>query len=379
MKKLCYVATIPDSVNAFLRAHIQAATKLYDVTVVCNSSKKNLLDDIGARLIFLPIERKPAPLRDIFVLIKFVLLFRSEKFFIVHSIMPKTGLLAMLSAWICRVPVRIHTFTGQVWVHSVGVQHCVLKFFDKCIAYFATYILADSPSQRDFLIKNGVVEENKSDVLCFGSIRGVDSNRFRPNDAKRLQVRRELEISHDATVILFVGRLTRDKGVLELASCFDKISRIRHDVVLLLVGGEEDISFDLIREICPHGRESLRYVPFTATPEHFMVSADIFCLPSHREGFGMTIIEAASSGIPAVASRIYGVVDAVEEGKTGFLFSMGDIDDLTANLMKLIDDSSLRHQMGSNARIRAIEFFSESKITHELIALYAKLVENCSI
>ena len=370
MKKLCYVATIPAVVHAFLRGHIQAAAEEYDVTVICNSADKHLLDGINARLILLPIERKPSPLRDALVLFQLYKLFRRERFDIVHSIMPKTGMIAMLAAWSARVPTRIHTFTGQVWVTKHGARRVVLKWFDKLIGSFATCVLADSPSQRDFLVNEGVLPPGKGKVIGAGSICGVDPLRFHPDAENRQAVRHDLGIAQGDKVILFVGRLNRDKGMLDLAAAFDAIAKQYPDVLLLLVGAEEDVPFSRIQEICPAGRDRLHYVRFTATPEHYMAAADIFCLPSYREGFGMTIIEAAACGVAAVASRIYGITDAVDEGKTGLLFPAGDVAALTQALLKLIVHHDLRQQMGEAARVRALELFYSQKITGEMLALY---------
>jgi glycosyltransferase involved in cell wall biosynthesis len=375
MKKLCYVATIPAVVHAFLRAHIQEASRKYEVTVICNAADKHLLEGLGARLILLPIDRKPSPLKDLLVLLRLFMLFRRERFDIVHSIMPKTGMLAMIAAKLAGVPVRIHTFTGQVWVTRQGVQRIILRWFDKLIGSFATCALADSASQRDFLINEGVLSSSKVKVIGAGSICGVDSLRFHPDIEKRQTVRQELGIAQDARVILFVGRLNRDKGVLDLAAAFGEIAKNHHDVELLLVGSEEDVPFSRIQEICNARREPLHYISFTPKPEQYMAAADIFCLPSYREGFGMTIIEAAACGVPAVASRIYGIIDAVEDGKTGLLFPAGDVTALTQALSRLIAENELRQQLGNQARKRALELFSSEKITRELMALYDRLSE----
>jgi glycosyltransferase involved in cell wall biosynthesis len=373
MKKLCYVATIPAVVHAFLRAHIQAATENYEVTVVCNSTDKHLLDGLDARLILLPIERKPSPWRDLVTLLQLFMLFRRERFDIVHSIMPKTGLLAMLAAWIAIVPVRIHIFTGQVWITKHGVKRILLKWFDKLIGVFATCVLADSPSQRDFLVNEGVLPPAKVQVIGAGSICGVDTKRFYPNAEARRTVRKDLGIALDAKVILFVGRLNRDKGMLDLAAAFDTIAGCYPDAVLLLVGAEEDVPFSRIQEICKAGRNRLHYVRFTPAPERYMAAADIFCLPSYREGFGMTMIEAAACGVPAVASRIYGITDAVEEGKTGLLFEAGDVSALAQALITLVTENDLREEMGRVARVRVLELFRSEKVTREMVALYDRL------
>lgn len=374
MKKLCFVATIPAVVHAFLREHIQTAAKNYQVTVICNTSEQHLLEGLNARLILLPIERKPSPLRDLWIMLTLLKLFRREQFDIVHSIMPKTGLLAMFSAYIARVPIRIHTFTGQVWATKKGVPRILLKWLDKLIAYFSVCILADSPSQRDFLLNEKVLSRGKIKVLGAGSICGVNPQRFHPDIELSQRVRQELGIAQGARLILYVGRLNRDKGVIDLAASFNMLAQQYSNVELLLVGAEEAIHFSDLQNICSAFRERLHYVSFTATPEYYMAAADIFCLPSYREGFGLTIIEAAACGVPAVASRIYGITDAVEDGLTGILFPAGDVDLLTEALSSLIDENETLQLMGKAAQTRVLAFFSSEEISQELLILYDQMV-----
>jgi glycosyltransferase involved in cell wall biosynthesis len=255
------------------------------------------------------------------------------------------------------------------------VQRKLLKWSDKLIGSFATRALADSLSQRDFLVNERVLSPGKANVIGAGSICGVDPLRFHPDSENRHTVRHDLGIAQDAKVILFVGRLNRDKGMLELAAAFDTIAKQHTDVELLLVGAEEEVPFSRVQEICYAWRDRLHYVSFTATPEHYMTAADILCLPSYREGFGLTIIEAAACGVPAVASRIYGITDAVAADKTGLLFPVGDVAALTQALLKFITENELRQQMGNAAHKRALELFSGEKIAHDLLKLYEELSE----
>ncbi len=373
MKKLCYIATIPAVVHAFLRPHIQAAAGKYQITVICNAADKHLLDGIDARIVFLPITRKPSLWNDVSVGLHLAVLFRREHFDIVHSIMPKTGMLAMFAAWLAGVPVRMHTFTGQVWATKRGTSRIFFRLLDKLIANFATCALADSPSQREFLIGEHVLTRRKAKVIGAGSICGVDTARFHPDDATRRTLRRDLAIAADAQVILFVGRLNRDKGMLDLAQAFHALNKNNSNVELLLVGDEEDVSFAQIQQICASARHKLHHVKFTPTPEHYMAAADIFCLPSYREGFGLTIIEAAACGLPAVASRIYGITDAVVDGDTGVLFEAGNVGQLTLALQKLLTDAMLCQAMGERARARASKDFSSASITSAMVALYDEL------
>jgi glycosyltransferase involved in cell wall biosynthesis len=375
MKKLCYVATIPAAVHAFLRGHIQAASVKYEITVICNSVDVDLLDNLNVRLIVLPIERKPAPWRDLLALFQLCKIFRRERFDIVHSHMPKSGLLGMLAAWYTCVPIRINTFHGEVWATRSGWRRKLLKLFDKLVVLLATDILVVSTSQRDFLVNEGVLPLGKVNMIGAGSICGVDSARFYPDPDAKSAMRHDLGVAQDAIVILFVGRLNRDKGMLDLASAFGEVAKLHKDVVLLLVGSEEDVPFKRIQGICEAYVSRLRYVSFTSTPEFYMAGADIFCLPSYREGFGLAIIEAAACAVPSVASRIYGIIDAVEDGKTGLLISAGDVTALTQSFLKLIIENDLRKKMGSAARIRALELFSQEEITRKMVAFYDRLSE----
>ncbi|MEY3786747.1 MAG: hypothetical protein RLZ75_954 [Pseudomonadota bacterium] len=376
MKKVCYIATIPAVVNSFLRSHIDAASTKYDVTIICNSADAYLLDNIKARIILLPIERKISVKQDWLILIKLIQLFRSEKFDLIHSIMPKTGLLSMLAAWLTRIPNRVHIFTGQVWATKKGWKREVFKIFDKLIALLATHVLLDSPSQRDFMVSENVLNKNTGIVIEDGSICGIDVNQFHPDKKAFHQVRLDLDIKEEQIVILFLGRLNRDKGMLDLAYAFLTLANIYPDLILVLVGSEEDVSFAHLQEMCSAVKDRIRYVKHTSTPESYMQAADIFCLPSYREGFGQVIIEAAACGIPTVASRIYGITDAVVDKETGLLFTAGDVSELKVSLSTLIENTSLRQQMGNAAQQRVLEVFQSHKITAGMMALYEQLLSN---
>lgn len=375
MKKLCIVATIPAVVYAFMQGHVRASAEKWCVTIVSHPEGAHLLDGMGAQFRPFAIQRRISPLRDLLVLAQLVRLFRRERFDLVHSIMPKTGLLAMLAARLAGVPNRVHTFTGQVWANKRGWKRSLLKMFDRLIVCFATRVIVDSPSQRDFLLKEGVLTPEKGQVIEQGSICGVDANRFRPDEASRRVIRDELNVDSEQIVILFLGRLNHDKGIPELAKAFADLASRRKDIVLVLVGAEEDFPFAKVQQICGDYQAQLRRVSFTPYPERYMAAADIFCLPSHREGFGQVIIEAGACGVPTVASRIYGITDAVEEDKTGLLFSAGSVDMLTQQLQTLVENSELRRQMGNAARVRAQELFSSQKITEGMLAIYDQLLE----
>lgn len=359
-------------VKAFLINHLRALSETYDVTVIVNTNNPLFLEEHGvrARVISLAIARDISWFSDIFSLITLINIFRQERFFSVHSITPKAGLLAILAAWIVRVPLRIHTFTGQVWVTKIGIKRFLLKQFDCLIAKLTTFNIVDSPSQRKFLVEEKVLRRSKSIVFANGSISGVDIARFKPNQSKREKLRQQLNIDSDELLFLFVGRLTKDKGVLDLAHAFSSMPLgIAH---LLFVGpdeGDMQIEIEHITESCS---KYVHFVGHTDTPEFFMSAADVLLLPSYREGFGSVVIEAAAVGIPTIGSRIYGISDAVNDGESGLLHEPHDVIAIKNCMESLITNRTLRLSLGEKARARAVRAFDSKVITQELVSFYRK-------
>ena len=375
-RRICFVVASEITVTAFLLDQIRSLASHHEVCVALNTDNPQFLARLGisAEVVAVPIERRIEPLSDLAALVALCRLFRARRFDLIHSVSPKAGLLAMLGGFIARVPRRLHTFTGQVWATRSGIARQALKWLDRLLVALATHILVDSPSQRAFLVAQGVVTTRKSTVLAQGSISGVDVMRFRPDAAARAAVRHELGIAADAVLFLYLGRLNRDKGMLDLAAAYAQLCIRRGDVWLALIGPDEEHLLPEIETRCGAGRSRLSRIGYTDTPERFMAAADVFCLPSYREGFGTVVIEAAACGVPAIASRIYGVTDAVVDGETGMLHAPGDIGALTAAMAQLAADAQLRHTLGAAARARAIADFPMALLTSALLGYYAKIL-----
>lgn len=369
-EKICLVVSSPMTVCAFLQQPIRRLCTTYDVYVALNINPGESLAGLEDMVTILPvaIERKIAPWRDLQALWQIVVLFRRHRFKLVHSVTPKAGLLAMLAAFLTGVDIRIHTFTGQVWVTRHGAARLLLKSMDKLIALLGTFALADSPSQRQFLLDEGVVTASGSGVLAQGSISGVDTIRFRPDAQARERLRKELKITEADTLFLFLGRLNRDKGVLDLAAAFSGMEDERAH--LLFVGpDEEELGPQLLRlsEGC---EKRVHFVGYAEKPEEYMAAADVLCLPSYREGFGNVVIEAAAVGIPAIGSRIYGVADAIQEHVSGSLFAARDVEGLREAMRHMVDDSEGRLKLGRQARERAISDYSSERLAAAWLEFY---------
>ena len=199
--------------RVFLAHQINTLVELYNITIIANfNGSHSMLDNISNKvnIINLPIERNISLFSDLKALLLLILIFYKNEFSLVHSVSPKAGLLTSIAAWITRIPSRLHTFTGQVWMTKKGINRWFLKLLDKIIITLNTNILVDSPSQQDFLIKEGVLSEGLSTVLGIGSISGVDLNRFQPSKIHRNLIRKQLNIKDDFIIFLFVGRLKKE-------------------------------------------------------------------------------------------------------------------------------------------------------------------------
>ena len=359
--------------KVFLSHQIQALAKSYDLTVVANLQGQTGFADWlpkSVKLVDIPIRREINLIYDVKALFLLIFFFYRSNFLLVHSVSPKAGLLAMMASWIIRVPIRLHTFTGQVWVTKRGIARFILSSLDKMTSKFTTKTLVDSHSQRSFLIEKGIVDEQNSIVLGNGSISGVDLKRFKHDSIIRKSIRHDLGANNSTTILLFLGRLKKEKGVLELVDAFSKLSDNYKNTVLWLVGPDEEELQPKLENI-----EGVRLVSFTNVPEHYMAAADIFVLPSYREGFGSVVIEAAACGIPTVGTNVYGLSDAIVNGKTGLLVEPRSAVELENAMQKLIENKKLRENMGKKAQIRASELFSQDYVTDQVVMLYRGLLE----
>lgn len=374
MNKICFVATVPYVVNAFLRDHLTALSEHFLVTIVTSNDNALAPLDLPPQICVVRIRlyRQPALLKDIRAFFFLWRFFLHERFLSVHSVTPKAGLLGMAAAFLARVPNRLHHFTGQVWATRSGLQRKFYKTCDRLIAALATRTFTDGHAQAAFLASEGVTKGNVA-VLGPGPICGIDMQRFYPDAVRKVEMRRRLSIPPDAVVVLFVGRLHREKGLWELVQAMELLGH-ESGLILLLVGPSDDA--DLVRRLdaLPQAVQSIiRRTGGVPDPECYMQAADIFVLPSHREGFGMVVLEAAACGLPAIVSDIYGLRDAVEDGVTALKVPVNAPDALAAAIHRLAENEDLRASMSHAALQRVATSFTRERITNTWLSLYAEI------
>ncbi len=367
--KICRVVTVPITFETLLHDQVLTVATQHDLTLVCNFEGSTVGDYFASKGPLktwqLDISRQISPLNDLKAVLALARFLRQQQFDVVHSSTPKAGLVAMLAGVLARIPTRVHTYTGQVWMTATGVLRQIMRTVDWLIGQAATHLYADSASQRQGLIDEGLVRAAKIDVIGPGSISGVNLKRFDPSQFSiedRQRLRSQLGIDPNQVVIAFVGRVVRDKGIVELVQAFEQLQH-RLSVTLLLIGPVEVVRDQLPDSVLIFIETNANVVRtgFVSDPETYLSISDIFCIPSYREGFGSVAIEAGAMGVPVVGTAVTGLVDAIVDGETGVVVPAQDVSALQNALAKLVEDVELRGKLGSAGRRRAeTEFAAET-------------------
>lgn len=365
--KLALVVTVPITVRTFLKPHLAQLVTAFDVTLFCNFGDDRLEDVLpqGVRTFDLDLRRQISIVSDVKSIRSLIRSFRCEQFDAVQTFLPKGGLVGILSAFLARVPVRVHHFGGQVWFNKHGPMRWLLRTCDHLIGRLATECTVDGPSQQQFVVSKGICRKARFFGPA-GSLSGVDCTRFRPDAHSRQDIRASLGIDEETCVIGFVGRINRDKGLLDLVDAFARgIGDDRASLVIIGVDEEELVACIVGNNRKLHGR--IHFIGAVRDPERWFTALDIVCLPSYREGFGLVMVEAGACGKPVLASRITGLVDAVEEGVTGLLHEAGNVEDLRAKLAMLVANPGRRKELGVAGQARAHEHFSPRLVVDSFI------------
>jgi glycosyltransferase involved in cell wall biosynthesis len=381
---LVHITTVPASLFGFLSGQLHyMSSKGFNVHVA--SSSGDLLDRFGEQEGItthgINMSRRITPFADLVALFHLYSLFRRLKPTIVHAHSPKGGLLGMLAAWLCHVPVRIYHVRGFPFMTAHNLKRSILINAERVSCRLAHRVLCVSKSMKSIGIAQRICTESKSKVLLGGSGNGIDAeSKFNPgnyNETSRILIRVNLNIPAEAQVIGFVGRIVRDKGICELAEAWRIIRKEFPDTHLLLVG-----PFELEDPILDATRLLLEtdvrvhitgFVHSENLPEMF-AAMNVFALPSHREGFPVVILEAGAMTLPVVASSIPGCTDAVIDNQTGLLFKEGDVNELIDKLSLYLKDGNLRALHGANARKRILTEFRCEDIWNAIRNEYCELM-----
>lgn len=372
--KVLRVVTNPEAVVWHMGKTLTYLSRDFEVLVAGDGVSVNSPAFPNVAWADIAIARKINLWADLKALVQLYFLCRRYQPDIVHSIMPKAGLLTAIAAWAARVPVRVHTFTGQVWDTKKGAARAFLKALDQLVVLLNTRCLTDSPSQSEHLLKNGVSDHGKAlGVLGSGSLVGVNLERFnreRIRAASKI-TRASIGLQEDDFVVAFAARKSIDKGALDMLRAFAMARRSVNKMKLVFVGPDESNGvLDLLRAESPEVFEGVVDFGLVKNHEEHLALSDVLCLPSYREGFGSVVIDAAALGVPCVGSRIPGLVDAIADGETGLLFPVGDTKQLANILIQLESDRGTLKKLGDAAEARVKALFTAEILYKHLADFY---------
>lgn len=376
-RRVVHVLTVADSLIFIDEVVRRSLARGFEVTVVTSPDER--LDAfgrrLGARTVALEMPRRVTPLGDWQALTKLHTLLGRLAPGVVHAHTPKGGLLGTLAAKAAGVPVRLYHMRGLPFVTLKGSRRALMQTTERVSCGAATRVLCQSPSLRRTALEHRLVDPARCEVVLKGS-NGVDCDgRFLASRhvAAGQDLRASLGIPAQDVVIGFVGRLVRDKGVPELVSAFERLSRAWPGAWLVLAGPYEPrdpVDAETRARIESHPR--IRALGFVSDPAPVYAAADVVALPSHREGFPNVPLEAAAMERPVVSTRVDGCTDAVEDGVTGLLVGGADGEALGAALGRYLGDAELRRRHGQAGRARVERDFRREHIADAVVDVYER-------
>lgn len=373
--KVAIVTAVSSTIEKLLLAQVKSAQQAgFEVHAICTQDPHfEKLKEDGLKMHPVTIKRKISPFSDLVALWRMFLYLRKERIDIVHTHTPKVSLLGQLAAKMAGVPVIINTVHGFYFhdnMNSLAKRFYVLM--EKIAAKCSDYILSQNPEDIETAIKLGICPKEKIGYLG----NGIDLNKFNPDNFDyefRKKKREEIGIPEDAIVISIIGRLVREKGYLELFQAVRELIQKHHNLWLMIIGPEEPeksdkISIDTFKN---YGIESCtKYLGSRDDIPELLSICDIYTLPSWREGFPRSAIEAAAMGLPIVTTDIRGCRQVVDNRKNGLLVPVRNVHELRDALWKFIENPEMRKRYGSAGFKKAQKEFNEEHVCQKVLEIY---------
>ncbi len=268
----------------------------------------------------------------------------------------------------------MHIITGQIWADKKGFKRFLLKLIDKIIFMKSNFLLSDSQNQIKFLYNQGFYKYN-IDCLHNGSISGVNTGSFNKSIKDKKNFLKKNLFSPNTKIILYVGRINYSKGILLLTEALKVLNRdFNYNCKLLLIGDDEINFNEILNNKYSDYKNDIILKSYTTNVKFYYSISDIFCLPSYREGFGLSVIEASSSELPVIISDIYGLNDSIVNMKTGIKFKSGNYEDLFLKIKYLLDNPDKMSELGRNGRNFVKNNYESKEVTKFLFNYISKLI-----
>jgi glycosyltransferase involved in cell wall biosynthesis len=378
--KLIRTATIAASLDILLKGQLHYLNNYFEVIAVSGNDKhlQTIKRREGVTIIDVPISRKINIFFDIVSLFRLYRTFRKEKPTIVHSITPKAGLLSMTAAWLARVPIRMHTFTGLVFPTQRGLMKKILIATDKIVCRMATNVYPEGKGVKNDLIANAITSKPLK-VLANGNVNGIDTAFFDTNhftDTDKQSLRKKWNIHPEDFIFVFVGRLVGDKGINELVQAFSKIN-VQHESIKLVLVGAYEHDLDPLRPLTLdiiYNNPNIITTDFQDDIRPFLAMSDVFVFPSYREGFPNVVMQAGAMELPSIVTDINGCNEIIQHNCNGIIISSKDTITLTHAMQQLIEDPTFCQSLAQNARPYITSRYEQQMVWDTLLAEYQLLL-----
>jgi glycosyltransferase involved in cell wall biosynthesis len=283
----------------------------------------------------------------------------------------KAGALGRLAAWLCRVPVVVHTYHGHVFdgYFSPAKTRLVVAA-ERLLAGRATALIAVTERVRRDVLARGIGRPDTVVVVPLG----LDLGPLVAAPARRGELRRELGVAAGAPLVGIVARLVPVKAHEVFLEAARTIVAARPDATFLVVGdGERRAELEALAAGLGLGAR-VRFLGWRADLDRLYADLDVVVLTSKNEGSPVALIEAMAAGRPVVSTRAGGVEDVVTDGETGRLVPIGDAAAVARAIVDLLDDPALAARLGAAARTAVVARFGSARLVADLDGLYRRLL-----
>ncbi|MBK6634325.1 MAG: glycosyltransferase family 4 protein [Chitinophagaceae bacterium] len=381
-KKLIRITTVPMALRYLLPGQMRfMAANGFDVLMISADGKElaDVIENEQCPHMIVPMTRKITPLQDLKCLYRLIKIFRKEKPDIVHTHTPKAGLLGMLAAKFSGVKTRIHTVAGLPLMAETGFKYHLLIFIEKLTYAAASNVWPNSYSLLQFITEKKLCKPAKLHIIAKGSTNGININRF--NEAALdengvREIKQQVNFSDDHTYLLCIGRLVKDKGIVELVYVFTLLQQHNNNLHLILVGefeaGLDPLPERTLQEIKTN--PFITHINWSNRVEYFMYIADLFVFPSHREGFPNVLLQAGAMGLPVICSHITGNIDIVTNNETGLIFEKGNEQQMLKHLQYALEHPQQMQMMAQQLQQVINKNYRQENIWQNMLQAYKSLV-----
>ncbi|WP_445457176.1 glycosyltransferase family 4 protein [Flavobacterium sp. HNIBRBA15423] len=371
-KKIFIITTIPLSF-IFFKGQLSLLKEEFEVTLI-SSPEESLFETAEQYKVNrhgILMKREIALFNDFVSLIKLISYFFKNRPDIVHGNTPKGSFLSMIASWFCKVPTRIYYVHGLRYQGANGFKKKLLIYMERISCKLATDIFAVSNGVKEVMYEDGVTTK-KINVIWNGSINGIDSDFFNLEIVNCINLQKQYQIKENDFVFGFIGRIVADKGINELVLAFKKVNQLYPNTKLVLVGNYEDELDPLLPKVKKEidKNKSIIIAGFQKDIRPFYKLMNLFVFPSYREGFGISLMEAAAMSVPAISSNIIGCKEIIDNEVNGYLIPSKDEKALFEKMKFCIENQNKIKQMASVTRDIILSKFEQKQLWNKTIHFY---------